>query len=164
MKLQRRQVLLAISQLALAGSLTACGGSPEPSGAVTAPVAGDTDLELLASVAYDLLPFPALPAQLYINAAEQLLQSGNPVIAEGLVQLRTASGALPWKEVDESLRLSILATMEDSAFFAAVRASTITVLFRSPEVFALVGYGGSAIEHGGYINRGFADIDWLPQE
>jgi hypothetical protein len=157
-------VLLAISQLALAGSLTACGGSPEESGTVATAVAGDTDLELLASVAYDLMPFPALAVQLYISAAEQLLQSGSPVIAEGLAQLRTASGALPWKEVDESLRLSILATMEGSAFFASVRAATITALFRSPDTFALVGYGGSAIEHGGYINRGFADINWLPQE
>jgi hypothetical protein len=28
-------------------------------------------------------------------------------------------------------------------------------------MFDLVGYGGSAIEQGGYINRGFDDIDWL---
>ena len=25
------------------------------------------------------------------------------------------------------------------------------------------GYEGSSAEHGGYINRGFADIDWLPK-
>jgi hypothetical protein len=28
----------------------------------------------------------------------------------------------------------------------------------------MVGYGGSAIEQGGYINRGFDEIDWLPPQ
>jgi hypothetical protein len=56
-----------------------------------------------------------------------------------------------------------LASLEGTPFFAALRAGTVEVLYRSPEVFALVGYGGSAIEYGGYLNRGFDEIDWLPQ-
>jgi len=158
----RRKVLLAISQLALASTLAGCSQSAEQASA-PAP-AGDTDLELLASVAYDLFPYPAIPAALYVRIGEQLLQANNPVISAGLSQLRSASGALPWKELDESLRVGILGMMESTAFFVAVRATSLEVLYRSPEVFAMVGYGGSAIEHGGYINRGFADIDWLPQE
>lgn len=159
--LQRRQVLIAISQIALAASLNACGGA----GQAPAPApAGDTDLELLASVAYDLFPFPALDAGMYVRVAERLQQAGNPVVADGLTQLRAAVDNMPWKELEESRRVAVLAAMQTTPFFAAVRAATLEVLYRSPEVFAMVGYGGSAIEQGGYINRGFADIDWLPAQ
>ena len=93
---------------------------------------------------------------------EHLLKAGNPVLTAGLQQLRTAVGAVAWKQVDEAKRLAVLTELQTSAFFAALRAGALEVLYRSPEMFDLVGYGGSAIEKGGYINRGFADIDWLP--
>jgi len=158
--LQRRQMLLAISHLALTASLAACGnGADAPAGTVTA---GDSDLELLASVAYDLFPFPALDATLYIRVGERLLQGGNPAVADGLLQLRTAAAGVPWKQLDEARRVAVLTDAQTTPFFAALRAATLEVLYRSPEVFAMVGYGGSAIEQGGYINRGFDEIDWLP--
>ena len=157
--LQRRQMLLAISRLALAASLAACGNGTEPP---AAEATGDSDLELLASVAYDLFPFPALDAALYVRVGERLLQGGNPVIADGLLQLRTAAAGVPWKQLDEMRRIAVLTDLQTTPFFAALRAATLEVLYRSPEVFSMVGYGGSAIEQGGYINRGFADIDWLP--
>ena len=77
--------------------------------------------------------------------------------------LRESNGSMPWLEVDETQRIELLIQLEQSAFFGTMRATAIEVLFRDPEVFALLGYGGSAIEQGGYINRGFADITWLPE-
>jgi hypothetical protein len=157
--LHRRQVLLAISQLVLAGSLAACGPEAEQQAATPA---ADTDTELLASVAYDLFPYPALDAGMYVRIAERLLQAGNTTITAGLEQLRAAVGGMPWKEVDENQRIAILTELQGTPFFAAVRTASLEVLYRSPEVLTMVGYGGSAIEQGGYINRGFDDIDWLP--
>lgn len=163
-RLNRREALLAISQLALAASLAACSDTPAPPpDAVEAEPQGDTDLQLLASVAYDLLPFATLEPALYVQVGERLLQGGNPAIAEGLAKLREVSGNVPWKELEESARVTLLASLEGTPFFVALRATTIEVLYRSPQVFALVGYGGSAIEYGGYLNRGFDEIDWLPQ-
>ncbi len=159
--LQRRKVLIAISQIALAASLNACSEAEQ---AAAPAAAGDTDLELLASVSYDLFPFAALMPEMYVRVAERLQQAGNPAIAEGLGQLRAAVDNLPWKDVDEARRVAVLTEMQATPFFAAVRAMTLEVLYRSPEVFAMVGYGGSAIEQGGYINRGFGDIDWLPAQ
>ena len=77
--------------------------------------------------------------------------------------LRENMGSGSWLEADETLRLDLLGLLERSAFFTTMRATTIEVLYRDPAVFELVGYGGSAIEKGGYINRGFADISWLPE-
>jgi hypothetical protein len=38
----------------------------------------------------------------------------------------------------------------------------ITALYNQPDLWAKLGYEGSSAEHGGYIHRGFNDIDWLP--
>ena len=162
--LTRREALLAISQLALAASLVACSEANDttPTDAAAGPQ-GDTDLQLLASVAYDLFPFAALEPALYVQVGERLLQANNAAIPEGLARLREISGNVPWKEIDEAARVTVLSSLQGTPFFAALRATTIEVLYRSPEVFALVGYGGSAIEYGGYLNRGFDEIDWLPQ-
>jgi hypothetical protein len=81
-----------------------------------------------------------------------------------LVQLRAAAGETPWLELEESSRLAALTALQATPFFAAARATALEVLFRAPETFALLGYGGSAIEQGGYIERGFADISWLPAQ
>ena len=66
-------------------------------------------------------------------------------------------------DVPESQRIAVLISLESSPFFTVARATTIAVLFRDKAVFDLVGYGGSAIEQGGYINRGFDQITWLPE-
>ena len=41
----------------------------------------------------------------------------------------------------------------------AVRAE----LYYLPAVWALLGFEGSSVEFGGYVDRGFDDIDWLPR-
>ena len=36
-------------------------------------------------------------------------------------------------------------------------------LYDDPEVWAALGCEGSSFDKGGYINRGFNDLDWLPE-
>ena len=43
-----------------------------------------------------------------------------------------------------------------------VRGVAVVSLYNDPETWALLGYEGSSYEHGGYIDRGFDDLDWLP--
>lgn len=159
---KRRRMLLAISQLALMSGLAACSRGEQAVSSAEIVTSGDTDLELLASVAYDLFPYEELPAELYVRIARNLLDVNNPSMNQGLQQLRSAAGNVAWKDVAESRRVDILQEMENTAFFAAIRAASIEVLYRSEAVFGMVGYGGSAVEQGGYLNRGFDEIDWLP--
>ena len=42
-------------------------------------------------------------------------------------------------------------------------AALVVSLYNQPAVWAKLGYEGSSAEHGGYIHRGFDDIDWLNQ-
>ena len=154
----RRQVLIAISQLATAATLVSCTRSADQAAAT----AGNSNLELLASVAYDVLPFAELPAELYVKAAQQILDMKDNHVVAGLEKLRDASHNAAWKDVPEAERVAILSSLQDSPFFGVVRANTLKVLLRDPATFAIVGYGGSTIQYGGYISRGFNDINWLP--
>ena len=61
----------------------------------------------------------------------------------------------------ETDRLAILRQIEATPFFAAVRSSLVVGLYNQKEVWPIFGYEGSSADKGGYINRGFSDIDWL---
>ena len=158
MSTTRRQVLITISQLATAATLVSCTRSADQAAATV----GNSNLELLAGVAYDILPYAELPPDLYVKAAQQILDLKDNNVVAGLEKLRDASHNAAWKDVPEVERVAILSSMQDSPFFGVVRAKTLQVLLRDPATFAIVGYGGSSIRYGGYIRRGFDDINWLP--
>jgi hypothetical protein len=42
-----------------------------------------------------------------------------------------------------------------------VRGGLVTGLYNQKEVWPLFGYEGESYSQGGYIDRGFDDIDWL---
>ncbi|MDW3181674.1 twin-arginine translocation signal domain-containing protein [Roseobacter sp.] len=58
-------------------------------------------------------------------------------------------------------RVDILRGMEDSVFFQQVRGGLVTGLYNQKAVWPIFGYEGSSFEFGGYIDRGFNDINWL---
>jgi hypothetical protein len=37
----------------------------------------------------------------------------------------------------------------------------VVSLYNQPAVWSLLGYEGSSYEKGGYLNRGFDDVNWL---
>jgi hypothetical protein len=67
-----------------------------------------------------------------------------------------------WLAGDTAVQSMELEKVANSRFFALVRVTALEYLYRDPRAWQLVGYEGSAIQHGGYVNRGFNDIDWLP--
>ena len=58
-------------------------------------------------------------------------------------------------------RVDILRGMENNAFFQQIRGGLVTGLYNQKAVWPLFGYEGSSFEFGGYIDRGFNDINWL---
>ncbi len=58
-------------------------------------------------------------------------------------------------------RVDILRAMEDSAFFQQIRGGLVTGLYNQKAVWPLFGYEGESYSEGGYIDRGFDDINWL---
>ena len=58
-------------------------------------------------------------------------------------------------------RVDILRGMEQSAFFQKIRGGLVTGLYNQKAVWPLFGYEGESFSQGGYLTRGFDDINWL---
>ncbi len=50
---------------------------------------------------------------------------------------------------------------QNGPFFQKVRSSLITGLYNNKELWPFFGYEGESASKGGYINRGFNDLDWV---
>jgi hypothetical protein len=61
----------------------------------------------------------------------------------------------------EDERVAILKGMQSDAFFQKIRGDMVVSLYNQPEVWEKFGYEGESASKGGYIKRGFDDIDWL---
>ena len=84
---------------------------------------------------------------------------------EGVAALNNAAMKkykVPYAEVNwESERVELLLNIEKDPFFQRVRGALVGGLYGNPDVWPTFGYEGPSASKGGYINRGFDDIDWL---
>lgn len=58
-------------------------------------------------------------------------------------------------------RVDILRGMEKTPFFQTIRGGLVTGLYNQQAVWPVFGYEGESFSKGGYIKRGFDDINWL---
>ena len=61
----------------------------------------------------------------------------------------------------EAERVALLRPIQGGAFFQGVRSDLIVSLYNQKEIWPLFGYEGESASKGGYVNRGFNDIQWL---
>jgi hypothetical protein len=78
-------------------------------------------------------------------------------LQEGVAALK----AKKFDALDEAGQTAALKEIESSAPFQTVRGECITGIYNNPDVWKVLGYEGPSAELGGYIDRGFSDIDWL---
>jgi hypothetical protein len=62
----------------------------------------------------------------------------------------------------ESVRVEALRRIESTPFFQNLRLQTLLVLYSTPLAYTYFGYEGEAFSKGGYLQRGFNDLRWLP--
>lgn len=130
-------------------------------------------LKTLMKMARDIYPHDFLGDSYYITAVKPWdgKAAKDPamksLINDGVARLDQEANdrhKVPYVQVAwENDRVALLQRIEQSEFFQKVRGDLIVSLYNQKEVWPKFGYEGSSAEHGGYINRGFADIDWLPK-
>ncbi|HEY4985423.1 MAG TPA: gluconate 2-dehydrogenase subunit 3 family protein [Bradyrhizobium sp.] len=130
-------------------------------------------LKTLVKVARDIYPHDSLADSYYITAVKPWdgKAAKDPavktLISEGINRLDQDARdrhKVPYAEVAwEAERVALLQAIEQTEFFKTVRGDLVVSLYNQKEVWPKFGYEGSSAEHGGYIKRGFADIDWLPK-
>jgi hypothetical protein len=128
-------------------------------------------MRTLVRMARDIYPHDRLDDRYYVLAvkAHDEKAAGDAelkgLIEDGIATLdklaRDKNGAAYADVTDEGARTAVLRDVEADPFFQKVRSGLITGLYNNKEVWPVFGYEGESASKGGYINRGFNDLDWL---
>lgn len=125
----------------------------------------------LIQMARDIYPHDRLADSYYAKAMsgydqqaaekddlKQMLNSGVEALdAAAKAKHGGAYLSVGWEED----RVALLKQIEGGPFFQTIRGGLITGLYNQPEVWPKFGYEGPSADKGGYLHRGFNDIDWL---
>jgi hypothetical protein len=152
---------------------TRAGLSIEDAWAEGATTLAPATMKTLVKVARDIYPHDFLVDSYYITAVKPwdgkaakdpavktLIETGvQRLDQDAQDRHKMAYAMVPW----ESDRVVLLQGIEQTAFFKALRGDLVVSLYNQEELWPKFGYEGSSAEHGGYIKRGFDDINWLPK-
>ena len=171
-KIDRRNFLKTAAAIPPAAAVAVTTGlSIDGAWADNAQTLKPDTMRALAKVARDIYPHDHLADRYYIAAVTpwDAKAASDPkvrsLIEEGVAlldQIAHANYKLPYAAVAwEEQRVALLREIEQTDFFGKLRSDLIVSLYNNPDVWPKFGYEGSSAEHGGYINRGFNDINWL---
>jgi hypothetical protein len=163
-----RRALLSRSMAAGALAVVGTGFIAAPNAAWALEVTAITEHEMatLLQMARDIYPHDKIGDEYYAVAVKGYdAEDKKAMVAEGIAAVdaaATAAGHADYLSIGwEEDRVKLLQAMEDSAFFQTVRGGLVTGLYNQKEVWPIFGYEGESFSKGGYINRGFDDINWL---
>ena len=120
----------------------------------------------LLKVARHVFPHGTLDDVYYAGVVESLdgKAAANADVAAALADgMKTldAATAVPWIDLSDGYQLEILEG-PGRALLGTVKGDAVVSLYNNPLVWRHFGYEGASAQHGGYINRGFDDLTWLP--
>lgn len=165
--LTRRALL---SRAMAAGALTVTGAgfiaAPDAAWALEVTVITEHQMATLLQMARDIYPHDKVADQFYAVAVKGYDSEEKKVlVADGVAALDAAAvsaGQADYLSVGwEEDRVKLLQALQDTPFFQAMRGGLVTGLYNQKEVWPIFGYEGESFSKGGYIDRGFNDINWL---
>ncbi|HEY6610079.1 MAG TPA: transcriptional initiation protein Tat [Pseudomonas sp.] len=119
----------------------------------------------LLQMGRDIYPHDRLGDLHYAKPLAALLDKQGELVRQGLRELQASARARHGKAyealVAENDRVALLRAIETEPFFREVRSALMFGIYDNSALFALFGYEGSSVEKGGYLARGFNDLDWL---
>jgi hypothetical protein len=172
-QVSRRVFLRGTATAVPAAALAAAGSgiSASTAWAQQAKALPPHTMATLVRMARDIYPHDFLADIYYVNAiAPWDTKAGNDAAVKAMLEggvARLDSDAhdrfnVAYLEViEEPDRVILLRGIETTGFFKAMRADLVVALYNQPEVWKKFGYEGSSADKGGYIHRGFDDIDWV---
>lgn len=122
----------------------------------------------LIQMARDVYPHDHVADRFYAIAmkAQDTQAAGDAahkdLIEKGIADLDASAGDGGYRELGwEEERVKLLQAIETTPFFQAVRGGMVVGLYNQKELWPLFGYEGESYSKGGYMTRGFDDIEWL---
>jgi hypothetical protein len=130
-------------------------------------------MAILVRTARDIFPHDLVADRFYVAAVMPYdAKAGDDAALKLLLEvgaLRLDADALGkhgtgYLEINsEDDRVALLRANQHTLFFKKLRGDLVVSLYNQKEIWPKFGYEGSSAEHGGYLHRGFDDINWLPQ-
>ncbi len=163
-----RRELLRRSVAAGALAVTGLGfiAAPDAAWALEVVAISPHEMATLLQMARDIYPHDKVGDQFYAAAVKGYDSDDNKaMVAAGVAELDAAAVAAGhadylsagWEED----RVAILTGLAGGAFFQTIRGGLVTGLYNQKDVWPIFGYEGESFSKGGYIERGFDDINWL---
>ncbi len=169
----RRGFLQRSATAPVAAAILGSAFTPESAWAQSAKTLSPQTMATLAKAARDIFPHDHVADRFYIAAVtpydaaaakdpakKAMWETGAARLdAEAADRFKAANYlAVNW----EADRVLILRSIERTPFFTKLRGDLVVSFYNQPELWPKFGYEGSSAEHGGYLARGFDDINWLP--
>ncbi len=165
--LTRRQLL---QNIAATGGIAVIGAgfiaAPDAAWALEVTEISEHEMATLVQMARDIYPHDRVADEFYVVAMKGYdTAEHKDNVAKGVAELDAlamAAGAPDYRSTKwEDNRVALLRQIEDSGFFQTVRGGLVTGLYNQKAVWPIFGYEGESFSKGGYIDRGFNDINWL---
>lgn len=128
---------------------------------------GEDDRANLIKLLRTAYPHAQFPDGPYERTADAILQQVGEstwhctALSRGLRTLDGAAGG-SFRDLDEAAATELLTGIADAEFFGFIRGAAVPILYDDHEVWDALGYEGESFSKGGYLHRGFDDLDWLP--
>jgi len=111
----------------------------------------------LTRMARLLYPHDGIADNVYAEVIDSILSGA------AMTALNAAQNG-DWFEASENDQIAAMRAVEHEAFFAAILGNVQARFYNHPKVWELIKYPGSSVQFGGHVDRGFDDIDWLPED
>jgi hypothetical protein len=151
--------------LVISGQAVIC---PKAAWGLEATTLKPETIATLIVMARDIYPHDQLADRFYAVAIKgQDAQAAKKpdhksLIETGVADLDKRAGTGGYRgKTWEDERVAILRDIEKTPFFQAVRGDLVVSLYNQKELWPIFGYEGESYSKGGYIHRGFNDIEWL---
>lgn len=162
----RRDFLAGSGKTALGAAMVVGAGTlvvPSAGWGMEVNVLKPETMATLIQMARDIYPHDQVHDKYYAKAVKgHDSEDSKDMIEEGVAALDEAAGdggylGTGW----EADRVKLLTTIEDTAFFQTIRGGLVVGLYNQKALWPLFGYEGASADKGGYLERGFDDIDWV---
>lgn len=111
--------------------------------------------QAIVRAARAMYPHDDLPDDVYRRVADKLAETA----AGDADAARTIEdGAAALGDGDD------VSKIEGTPFFELVRSTAVVEVYSDQRTWELLGYEGPSFDKGGYLERGFNDLDWLPDQ
>lgn len=165
----RRQFLVHAG--CLTGTLWATSSSllalaPSPVWALPLANLDERSGRVLSQVTRHIFPHATLDDAVYAFVVRDLDLAAKDatlktMLVDGIRQLDDGAKG-DWLALDKPAQLALVTKLAGSPFFEKVRSTAVVSLYNNELAFAHFGYQGESFSKGGYLERGFNDLTWLP--